>query len=68
MNLIFSVPERTAYISGYCILRPGDLTFTGTPSGVESVRDPRGYLEAGETIESEIEGIGRLSNLWLAKG
>ena len=66
-NLIFSVPELIEYISGYCVLRPGDLIFTGTPAGVGSVRDPRRYLQAGETIESEIEGIGRLSNLCVAK-
>ena len=61
-NLIFSVPELIEYISGYCALLPGDLIFTGTPGGVGSVREPRRYLRAGETIESEIEGIGRLSN------
>ena len=66
-NLIFSVPELIEYISGYCVLRPGDLIFTGTPGGVGSVRDPRRYLEVGETIESEIEGIGRLSNLCVTK-
>ena len=67
-NLIFSVPELIEYISSYCVLRPGDLIFTGTPGGVGSVRDPRRYLAAGETIESEIEGIGRLSNLCVARG
>ncbi|HEB89071.1 MAG TPA: fumarylacetoacetate hydrolase family protein [Deltaproteobacteria bacterium] len=61
-NLIFSVPELIEYISGYCTLLPGDLIFTGTPGGVGSVREPRRYLRAGETIESEIEGIGLLSN------
>ncbi len=66
-NLVFSVPELIAYISGYCPLLPGDLIFTGTPGGVGSVRDPRRYLAAGELIESEIEGIGRLSNLCIAK-
>ena len=66
-NLIFSVPELIEYISGYCVLRPGDLIFTGTPGGVGSVRDPRRYLEVGETIDSEIEGIGRLSNLCMAR-
>lgn len=67
-NLIFSVPELIEYISSYCVLRPGDLIFTGTPGGVGSVRDPRRYLAAGETIVSEIEGIGRLSNLCVARG
>lgn len=67
-NLIFSVSELIEYISRYCVLRPGDLIFTGTPGGVGSVRDPRRYLEVGESIESEIEGIGRLFNLCVAKG
>jgi 2-keto-4-pentenoate hydratase/2-oxohepta-3-ene-1,7-dioic acid hydratase in catechol pathway len=66
-NLIFSVPELIAYISSYCVLEPGDLLFTGTPGGVGSVREPRRYLAVGETIESEIEGIGRLSNLCVAR-
>jgi 2-keto-4-pentenoate hydratase/2-oxohepta-3-ene-1,7-dioic acid hydratase in catechol pathway len=67
-NLIFAVPELIEHISRYCVMRPGDLIFTGTPSGVGSVRDPRRYLAVGETIESEIEGIGRLSNRCVARG
>jgi 2-keto-4-pentenoate hydratase/2-oxohepta-3-ene-1,7-dioic acid hydratase in catechol pathway len=67
-NLIFAVPELIEYISRYCVLRPGDLIFTGTPGGVGSVREPRRYLAPGETIVSEIEGIGRLSNLCVAEG
>ncbi len=66
-NLVFPVSELIEYISRYCPLLPGDLIFTGTPGGVGSVRDPRRYLEVGETIESEIEGIGRLSNLCIAE-
>ncbi len=61
-NLIFPVPDLIAHLSRYCVLRPGDLIFTGTPGGVGSVRNPRRYLKVGETIESEIEGVGRLSN------
>ncbi len=61
-NLIFSVPELIEAISRYCVLRPGDLIFTGTPAGVGSVRDPRRYLAVGETIRSEMEGVGSLSN------
>lgn len=61
-NLIFAVPDLIAHLSRYCVLRPGDLIFTGTPGGVGSVRTPRRYLKLGETIVSEIEGVGRLSN------
>lgn len=67
-NLIFSVPELIEAISRFCTLRPGDLIFTGTPAGVGSVREPRRYLAPGETIVSEIEGIGRLSNACVAGG
>jgi len=65
-NLIFSVPELIETISRYCVLQAGDLIFTGTPAGVGSVREPRRYLAPGETIRSEIEGIGQLSNRCIA--
>ena len=66
-NLIFSVPELVEYLSRYCVLRPGDLIFTGTPAGVGSVRNPRRYLKPGEVVESEIVGLGRLSNRCVAQ-
>jgi 2-keto-4-pentenoate hydratase/2-oxohepta-3-ene-1,7-dioic acid hydratase in catechol pathway len=66
-NLIFAVPDLIAHLSRYCVLRPGDLIFTGTPGGVGSVRNPRRYLKAGETIESEITDVGRLSNRCVAE-
>jgi 2,4-diketo-3-deoxy-L-fuconate hydrolase len=61
-DMIFPVPVLISYLSRKCTLRPGDLIFTGTPSGVGSVRDPRRYLQAGDVIESEIEGVGLLRN------
>ncbi|MBW1881910.1 MAG: fumarylacetoacetate hydrolase family protein [Deltaproteobacteria bacterium] len=67
-NLIFSVPELIEAISRYCRLRPGDLIFTGTPAGVGSVRNPRRYLAVGETIRSEMEGVGSLSNRCVGLG
>lgn len=67
-NLIFSVPRLIEYISKFCVLYPGDLIFTGTPGGVGSVREPRRYLAPGELIESEMDGVGRLSNRCIARG
>jgi 2-keto-4-pentenoate hydratase/2-oxohepta-3-ene-1,7-dioic acid hydratase in catechol pathway len=61
-DLIFSVPALVAFLSSMCTIEPGDLIFTGTPSGVGSTRDPRRYLKAGEEIVSTIEGIGTLVN------
>jgi 2,4-diketo-3-deoxy-L-fuconate hydrolase len=65
-NLIFSVPELLVDLSAICTLEPGDLIFTGTPSGVGSVRDPRRYLTAGEVITSTIEHLGTLVNRCVA--
>lgn len=67
-NLIFTVPQLIEYISQFCVLYPGDLIFTGTPGGVGSVREPRRYLAPGEWIESEMDGVGRLSNRCVARG
>jgi 2-keto-4-pentenoate hydratase/2-oxohepta-3-ene-1,7-dioic acid hydratase in catechol pathway len=43
-------------------MEPGDLIFTGTPSGVGSTRSPRRYLRQGEVIVSTIEEIGTMRN------
>ena len=61
-DMIFSVAELIAFLSGMCTLQPGDLIFTGTPSGVGSTRNPRRYLKAGEEIVSTIEQVGTLMN------
>lgn len=54
-DLVFNVSTLVAFISSVMTLEPGDLIFTGTPAGV-------GPLQAGDTVEVEIEGLGRLSN------
>ena len=61
-DLIFSVPELVARLSAVLPLLPGDLIFTGTPSGVGMARDPQRYLTPGATLVSTIEGIGELRN------
>jgi len=61
-DLIFSVPQLVAYISSICTLVPGDLIFTGTPSGVGVARRPPRFLGDGDTIVSTIEGIGTMTN------
>jgi 2-keto-4-pentenoate hydratase/2-oxohepta-3-ene-1,7-dioic acid hydratase in catechol pathway len=54
-QLIFSVPEIIAFVSGVMTLLPGDVIATGTPSGV-------GPLQAGDRFTVKIAGIGELSN------
>jgi 2-keto-4-pentenoate hydratase/2-oxohepta-3-ene-1,7-dioic acid hydratase in catechol pathway len=61
-DLIFSVPELIAWTSRICTLEPGDLIFTGTPSGVGSGRKPPRYLQPGSILESQVEGVGSMRN------
>lgn len=57
-DLIFPVGEIVAHLSRYVHLAPGDVINTGTPQGVAlSGRFP--YLQAGDVMELEIEGLGR---------
>ncbi|MEM6688557.1 MAG: fumarylacetoacetate hydrolase family protein [Planctomycetota bacterium] len=62
-QLIFDVPTLVSRLSAHMTLRPGDLIFTGTPSGVGAARTPPRYLKAGDICEVEIKGIGTLKNL-----
>lgn len=61
-QLIFSIPEVISYLSQVVTLKPGDLIYTGTPSGVGDARTPPRYLNDGDVCEVEIEGLGVLSN------
>ena len=61
-DLIFDVPNLIATISAGITLYPGDLIATGTPSGVGIGFTPPKYLEPGNVVRIEIEGIGILEN------
>lgn len=59
-DLIFSIPELIAYISTFCVLRPGDLIATGTPEGVGSKRTPPLFMKQGDTLEIAVSDVGVL--------
>jgi 2-keto-4-pentenoate hydratase/2-oxohepta-3-ene-1,7-dioic acid hydratase in catechol pathway len=61
-DLIFPVPELIAYISIFTPLAPGDVIATGTPEGVGSSRKPPLFMRAGDVLEVDIPGVGRLRN------
>jgi acylpyruvate hydrolase len=61
-NMMFPVIEVLTYITQGITLEPGDVIFTGTPSGVGHARKPPVWMKAGDTCEIEIEGVGVLSN------
>jgi len=61
-NMIFSVAETISYISQLMTLEPGDIIATGTPEGVGFKRNPPIFLQDGDVVEVEVEGIGTLRN------
>lgn len=61
-NLIFKVPALVSHISKVMTLEPGDVISTGTPGGVGFTRKPPVYLQPGDVVEIEVEGIGILTN------
>ena len=58
--MMFSVKQLVSYISGFMTLLPGDVVATGTPGGVAMGMSPPRYLQAGDSVECGVEGIGEL--------
>jgi 2-keto-4-pentenoate hydratase/2-oxohepta-3-ene-1,7-dioic acid hydratase in catechol pathway len=61
-KMIFGVRELVEFISRGITLQPGDVISTGTPHGVGFARKPPVFLNAGDEVVVEIEGIGKLTN------
>ena len=66
-QMIFGVPELIARLSAVTPLLPGDVIFTGTPSGVGLGRTPQRYLVPGDELVSYIEGIGSMRHHLVAQ-
>jgi len=61
-DMVFDLPRLIETISRAITLEAGDVIVTGTPSGVGHARNPRVYMNAGDVVEVEIEGLGVLTN------
>lgn len=61
-EMIFPVRTLISFLSQDTTLQPGTVILTGTPHGVGVARDPPVFLQPGDAISVEIEGIGTLTN------
>jgi 2,4-diketo-3-deoxy-L-fuconate hydrolase len=59
-NFIFDVPTMVSFLSRFTTLAPGDVVFTGTPSGIGHKQGK--YLRDGDVVTTTFEGIGTLTN------
>jgi 2-keto-4-pentenoate hydratase/2-oxohepta-3-ene-1,7-dioic acid hydratase in catechol pathway len=61
-DMIFDVASLIAHISKAITLQPGDIIATGTPAGVGVFRDPPIFLQPGDRVRCEVDGIGMVEN------
>ncbi len=61
-HFLWGVVETLILISEVMTLEPGDVVITGTPAGVGYARTPPVFMQPGDVIEIEIEGLGILKN------
>src|ERR1700754_3330164 len=61
-DLIFKPDELVAFIAETCTLEPGAIVLTGTPDGVGAGMKPPRFLQPGDTVRIEIEGLGALEH------
>ena len=61
-SMAYPIEYQIEYLSTFCTLEPGDIIFTGTPTGAGARFDPPRFLEPGDVVEVEVPGIGELRN------
>lgn len=61
-DLIFNCDQVIEHVSTAFTLEPGDVIVTGTPSGVGLWMDPKAWLQAGDVVRIEIQGLGAIEN------
>lgn len=66
-DMVFGVAALVSYVSSLATLEPGDVILTGTPAGIGCNRRPPVFLRPGDVVEVSIDGIGTLSNPFVAE-
>jgi 2-keto-4-pentenoate hydratase/2-oxohepta-3-ene-1,7-dioic acid hydratase in catechol pathway len=65
-DMLFPIPGLFEFVTSHLTLEPGDLITTGTPAGVAAFRDPPPWLQAGDVVSVEVDGIGKLANRFVS--
>jgi 2-keto-4-pentenoate hydratase/2-oxohepta-3-ene-1,7-dioic acid hydratase in catechol pathway len=66
-SMIYNIFEQISYLSTVMTLKPGDILATGTPSGVGAALKPPRFLQPGDVMRVEIDGIGHIENRVVAE-
>jgi 2-keto-4-pentenoate hydratase/2-oxohepta-3-ene-1,7-dioic acid hydratase in catechol pathway len=66
-DMIFSVADLISDLSQIMTLEPGDVIYTGTPEGVILGMEEKRWLQPGDEVTCEVEGLGRLVNKLIAE-
>ena len=67
-HLVFNIWSQIEHLSIGMTLEPGDCLFTGTPVGVGAAMDPRQFLQIGDIVRCEIDGLGHIEGTMVAEG
>lgn len=66
-HLVFNIWQQIEHLSLGMTLEPGDLVFTGTPGGIGAAMDPRQFLQPGDVVRCEVDGLGHIENTVVAE-
>jgi 2-keto-4-pentenoate hydratase/2-oxohepta-3-ene-1,7-dioic acid hydratase in catechol pathway len=58
VDMVFDLPTLVSHISEFMTLLPGDIISTGTPAGVGAGRNPPVFLQVGDVVDYEADGLG----------
>jgi 2-keto-4-pentenoate hydratase/2-oxohepta-3-ene-1,7-dioic acid hydratase in catechol pathway len=61
-SMLFPIDYQIEYLSTFCTLQPGDMIFTGTPTGSGARFDPPRFLKPGDVVEVAVPELGVLRN------
>ncbi len=60
--MAYPIEFQIEYLSTFCTLEPGDIIFTGTPTGAGARFDPPRFLVPGDVVEVSVPELGTLRN------